>query len=343
MRIKTRSMIIALFSLAVLNGCGSKQAPAESIQDIQRREGIPVRVQPVAKGTISAYEQCGGVAEGYQQSVVTAMIPGRVSAVRVNVGDRVKMGTSLMQIDPDDRTQSYSIIKQKLDEAQKQRERLIAISEKGGVAPEVLEKLDLQISEGEAGLEVIRKAQFVISPFSGVVVSVSQNVNNAVGPGTTLLELANLSKVRVPSTVSDVLVNRFRSGQQAIAVVGGDTLVGKVEKVPLAGAAATMSFTIETVFDNPEMIIKPGMYVPVKVVVDKRETALIIPQETLNTENREQYVYVIRDGVAHRSMVKSGIANGTDVEIIKGVLEGDKVVVSGAGLLRDGVKVKIVD
>lgn len=324
-------------------GCSKKEEPAQSIEEIQRLEGIPVRVLAVKKGSISAMETVSGVAEGYHQAKVTAIMPGRVSSVKVKVGDRVKKNRSLMTIDPDDRTKSYSLIKQKLDDATKQRDRLKALSEEGAVSAEMLEKVELQIDEAQRGLQNVRKAQFVLAPFSGTVVGVFQNVNNSVGPGAALLELASLNKVRVVSTVSDALVHRFKPGQTAFAVVGGDTLTGKLDRVSLAGSAVTLSFIIETVFDNPDMVIKPGMYVPVKIEVEKKNHAMVLPLETVISEGSQQYLYVVRDGKAFKTEVKTGIRNGYDVEIVGGVEPGERVVASGAGLLNDGVKVKVVN
>lgn len=333
-----------LCSVVLFAGCNkTKEEPAESIEDIQRRDGVPVRILAAQKSSITAFELLGGAAEGYHQSKINAMIPGRISEIKVKVGDRVKENASLMVIDPLDRTRSYALIQQKLDDATKQRERLQALSKEGGVAADVLEKLEIQILEAKEGLEVVRRGQFVLSTFPGVVVGVYQNVNSSVTPGTELLEMASLDKIRISSTVSDALIHRFRAGQTALAFVGNDTLKGRVEKVPLAGSASTLSFSVETVFDNPAMVIRPGMYVPVRVVVEQKSAVMVLPMETVISEGREQYVYIVRDGLAHKTAVKTGIRSGISFEILQGVLEGDNVVVSGAGLLHDGLKVKVVE
>ncbi|MFP4164805.1 MAG: efflux RND transporter periplasmic adaptor subunit [Chitinispirillaceae bacterium] len=332
-----------LFSVLLYAGCSEKEEPAESIEDIQRREGIPVGVLTAQRGPVSDMERVSGVAQGYHQAKVTAIMPGRISRVKVKVGDRVKRNSSLMVIDPDDRTKSYSFIKQKLEDATRRRERLQALSQRGAVSDEALEQVELKIDEAKRGLQNIRKAQFVLAPFSGIVVKVFQNENNSVGPGSALLELASLNKVRIVSTVSDALVHRFKVGQTAMAVVGNDTLTGKLDRVPLAGSAATLSFTLETVFDNPDMVIKPGMYVPVYVVVDRKKDAVVLPLETVISDGSQQYLYVVRNGKAVKTDVRTGIQNGYDVEILEGVEPGEKVVASGAGLLNDGVKVKVVN
>ncbi len=337
------SASVAFCIMVPFAGCSKKEEPAQSIEEIQRQEGVPVRVLAVQRASISAMETVSGVAQGYDQAKVTAVMPGRISSVKVKVGDRVTKNRSLMTIDPDDRTKSYSLIKQKLNDATRQRDRLKALSEEGAVSAEMLEKVELQIDEARQGLQNIRKAQFVLAPFSGTVVGVFQNVNNSVGPGAALLELASLEKVRVVSVVSDALVHRFRPGQTALAVVGGDTLTGKLDRVPLAGSAETLSFTIETVFDNPDMVIRPGMYVPVKIVVDQKDDAQVLPLETVIAEGSRQFLYIVRDGKAFKTEVKTGIRNGYDVEIVGGVEPGERVVSSGAGLLNDGVKVKVVN
>lgn len=154
------------------------------------------------------------------------------------------------------------------------------------------------------------------------------------------MTIARIDKIRVPIVVSDILINKFKNGQKAIAA---DSIPGSIGKVALSGQQSTHTFIIEALFDNPGKVLKPGMYVPVKVIVDKKEDVISLPIEVVLSEGKEKFVYVVKDLQAKKVPVSVGIRGEERLEIVSGVSEGDMVVVSGSSVLADGVRVKIVD
>src|ERR1035437_7429924 len=83
-------------------GCAKhKKQASESIADIQKREGIPVRTMTITPGTIEAAENVGGTAEGFFQTTISSITAGRITAIHVKVGDYVEKNKSIMTIVPD--------------------------------------------------------------------------------------------------------------------------------------------------------------------------------------------------------------------------------------------------
>jgi RND family efflux transporter MFP subunit len=344
-QIKTiRSLSVFLASFLVLAGCGAKKTEekSESISDIQKREGIPVRVIVARDTTIQEYEILGGTAEGYIQTTLSAGLPGKISVLNVKVGDYIAQDASLMTIAPDI-PQHYEVVKQQVENAQKSKERIAALAEQGGVPQQVIDDVNTQLYVAKEGLESVRKSQFVLAPFSGTVVNVFQMLNSKVGPGAELATIAKIEKIRVPLTVSDIMINRFKVGQKAYAMIANDTIEGKIEKVALAGIEATHTFRIEAVFDNPQRIVKPAMYVPVKVVITEKQNTITLPLDAVISEGSKKYVYLINGENAEVSNVSVGIRSGNVYEIISGVKGDDNVVVNGSSLLSDGSKVRVVN
>jgi membrane fusion protein (multidrug efflux system) len=328
----------------LLAGCAAKKAEekSESISDIQKREGVPVRVTVARDTMIQEYEILGGTAEGYIQTTLGAGLSGKISVLNVKVGDFIAQDASLMTISPDI-PMHYEVVKQQVENAQKSKDRIAALAEQGGVPQQVIDDVNTQLYVAKEGLESVRKSQFVLSPFSGTVVNVFQMINSKVGSGNDLATVAKIEKIRIPLIVSDIMINRFKVGQKAFAVISDDTIEGSIEKVALAGVEATHTFKIEAVFDNQKRLIKPAMYVPVKVVTAEKGNAITLPLDAVITEGSKKYVYLVNGEKATVSNVSIGIRSGNVYEIIAGVQDNDKVVVSGASLLSDGSKIRIVN
>ena len=343
--IDLRYLILAIVSsILLLAGCSAKkeEEKTESISDIQRRDCIPVRVTVAAVASIQGYELLGGTAEGYMQTTLSAGVPGKISKLNVKVGDNISQEASLMTIEPDI-PQNYDLVKQQYENALKSQGRIQALAEQGGVSQQIIDDINTQVYAAKEGLESVRKSQFVLAPFSGTVVSLFQMVNSKVGPGAELAKIAKINNIRIPIVVSDIIINKFKAGQTAYAMVGSDTLKGSIEKVALAGAQGTHTFIVEAVFKNPRRVIKPAMYVPVKVITENRENAITLPMDAIISEGAQKYVYLISNETAVKSVVTLGIRSGDIYEVVSGVQDGDQVVVNGSSLLADGSKVNIVD
>lgn len=334
------SFLAAIFAALILVGCKQKTAEkGESIADIQKREGFPVRVMKAEKSVIAAYELLGGTAEGYYQTTITSSITGKITSVNVSVGDKVELNSSLMTIEPDVAA-NYNLAKTQYETSKKSRERLLALAEQGGVAQEIVDQIEATYLAAKEDMGAMRKNQFVPAPFAGTVVNLFQTDNKRVNAGDKLVTIARIDRIRIPIVVSDVLINKFKTGQKAIAV---DSVYGSIGKVALSGQQSTHTFIIEALFDNPGKVLKPGMYIPVKVIVDRKENVISIPMEVVISEGREKFVYVVKDLQAKKATVSVGIRGEEMLEIVSGISEGDLVVVSGSSMLTDGARVKVVD
>jgi len=329
--------------LSLLPGCRNvKDASDESIADIQKREGIPVRCIKVKVGNLMSCEVLGGTAEGYTQTTLTAGISGKITAINYRVGDIVPVNSSIMTIEPDG-PQNFNLVKQQFETTQKSRDRLRALAEQGGVSQEMIDQVEAAYSSAKDGLDAIRKTQFLPAPFSGTIVNIYQTVNNKISSGANLCTIADMERIRIPLVVSDVIVNKFKKGQIAIAVVGNDSLKGSVENVSLSGRDNTHTFIVETVFRNTEKVLKPSMYIPVTVITETKLNTIAVPFDMLRIDGEETFVYLEIAGIARKRNLQTGLRSGDLIEIVNGLHNDDNIIINGGGMLADGVKVKVIN
>jgi len=102
----------------------------------------------------------------------------------------------------------------------------------------------------------------------------------------------------------------------------------------------TIKVTIE--INNAPGSVRPGSFVDVKLVTQRHDNSLLIPKKALLEEAGEQYLYLIKNGVAVRKSISVGFQDDQFAEVLNGLSQGDDVVVAGQGSLRDGAKTETV-
>jgi RND family efflux transporter MFP subunit len=117
---------------------------------------------------------------------------------------------------------------------------------------------------------------------------------------------------------------------------------GYVERIsPIVDpSSGTIKVTVR--MSDPQRLLKPGMFGRVNIIYDIHNETLLIPKEAVITEDRESYVYIVKDTLVFQQNVKTGFTNATHLEILNGLSEGDTVVTIGQTSLKDSAKVQII-
>jgi HlyD family secretion protein len=166
---------------------------------------------------------------------------------------------------------------------------------------------------------------------------------NAVNGGTTLLKVADLSKMFVRVKVDEVDVARIQPGLRAALTadaLAGQTFEGKVARVSPQGKIESNVTVFEVLVelgDDGKRALRPAMTANVEIEVAKRAGAVLVPLRAVRTSKKEGGKVVVVEGQGPR-VVQTGIADSRDIEIVGGLQEGERVVLpgGGAGGARDG-------
>jgi membrane fusion protein (multidrug efflux system) len=172
------------------------------------------------------------------------------------------------------------------------------------------------------------------------------SVGALVQPGTVITTLDDISRVRVEFSVPEVNIARIRVGSTVIArssAFGDRRFQGRIAVIDTRIDTATRTVRVISEFDNPDEALKPGLFMTVEVEMQRRDDALLIPEEALDPLGERNYVYVIRDNRARRVEVRLGQRLPGEVEIVSGLNAGEPVVVRGIQRLRNDAPVRIVE
>jgi len=173
------------------------------------------------------------------------------------------------------------------------------------------------------------------APLSGRVVDRHIVPGDSVEPNAHLLEVADLSQVLAVGHLFEGQIGRVKVGQPArvrVPSYPNATFDGVVERVGSALDPTTRSLPVYVRVENPDRVLLPRMPAELAVVVEKTDAALAVPRSALLGDFGNEFVFVEEDpeqGLFKRVPIVRGLADDQFVEIVEGVLPGDRVVTTG--------------
>ncbi|MBI2455680.1 MAG: efflux RND transporter periplasmic adaptor subunit [candidate division NC10 bacterium] len=188
----------------------------------------------------------------------------------------------------------------------------------------------------------------VEAPISGRVAKRHIYAGILVKPGMPIVDLQDLSRVRIQARVAEPDLPFIRAGTEAVVrflALPADKRERRARVTTVFPQLDPVSrtATVEILLDNPGELIKPDMYAVVDLILERREKAVIIPRQAiLDGPDGKPTVYVTDAVTAMSRPVKLGIAEGERVEILDGVKEGEMVVAKGQRSLSEGAEVNVV-
>jgi RND family efflux transporter MFP subunit len=292
---------------------------------------------------------------------ISALVSGRVVAVRVAEGDAVQQGQLVAEIDPrpfeDQLRQAKAALAQataRRENAQLNLPRTERLLERGIAAAKEVEDARTELAAAQAGVDEAQAAldaatlqlsrTTIVSPIAGSVVKRLVSVGEQVD-GTAaqpILEVANLADVELAANLPSTQLSEVKVGEKVVIVpdaYGGREFPGTVIAIAPAIDAITNAALARIRVPNPDRLLKIGMYALARVVVDEHKGALVVPPSAVvRDESGEAALYVVTGETAERTVVTIGIETLEVAEVIKGVSEGQTVLTSAVHGLGDKVR-----
>jgi RND family efflux transporter MFP subunit len=332
-------------------GAGKRKAPLVEVTTVQRSDADFRRSYLV---TLLPSEQAN----------VLSRASGYVLAWHADRGDRVKKGQRLAAVEREELSAQQREAQARLESAraslQNARANAVRVESLAGKNYVSAQDADsartaarMAEAEAAAASATLRSNSArtgyadVLAPFDGFVLKRLVETGSLVGPGgPALFQVGSIGRVKAVASVPQADALRVAVGLPVDLVLDGlegRVFPGTVTRFPPALDPATRTVDVEVEFDNPDELLKPGMFGRTTVVVDRLQKAIIIPPRAVARRDGRGMAYVVRDGVAKRVTLDLGrtLPDGR-VEVLAGLSEGDVLVVAGRDLLRDGIEVRTV-
>lgn len=206
----------------------------------------------------------------------------------------------------------------------------------------------VQQAQSQLGKSTIR------APFSGIIDDVIKDQGTVVAPGqgSEVFRIVNLSDMYISVDVPESHLANIKKGKVAKVYfpVLGDTILTKIRQIGNFINPNNRAFTVEIPVPNKKGTIKPNLTAKVSINDYSNEEALIISQSIIS-ENAEgaQYVYVAvkteaeNEARVQKSIIVTGKTQGSVVEVLSGISDGDYLIEEGARNVKDGQIVQILN
>ncbi len=287
-----------------------------------------------------------------QGVTVSAELPGKVVAIPLRPGARVKAGELLLEQDTSSERAQLRAVEARLALAKINLQRTRRLLGHKVVARAQLDDTSAQVAQAEAEADAVRatiKKKKIRAPFAGRLGLRLVNLGEVIASGTPIVSLQSIDPVFANFSLPQHQLSRVRIGlvvQLSTNAVPG-TLAGKVTAINPHVNASTRSVEVQATVANPEERLRPGMFVDVAVLLPGRRPVLAIPAPAVLYAPYGDSVFVVRPAkgahgqVVEQQFVRLGERRGDFVAVEGGVREGEQVVSSGVFKLRNGQAVKI--
>ena len=311
-----------------------------------QKKTVPVSVEAVNPTTFRHYLETQGKVDFDQNVLVSAKVPGVLTSVRVERGDRVSKGQTMATIDAQVLEQSIAELKTRLDLAKIAFEKQKSLwDQKIGTEMQYLTaKNNKEALERSLSTLYQQRDQYNIkAPISGVVDDVVPNTGESVAPGMGIIRVVNTQGGKVVAEISEAYQAKINKGDEAIIYFPdlNKEVATKVDVVANFINPTSRTFAIELSLKNANGItLKPNMVAVVRIQDYKNEGAVVLPVNLVQKDEKSEYVYVAKkEGdkyVASRREVKTGRTYQGKVEILSGLSTDDQVITAGYQSVNEG-------
>lgn len=341
--------VVAIAAVASLAGALACTGDAQA-DTTHTAAASPVRVAAAARDTSRAVIRAGGVTEPRATTDLAFQVPGRVVSIAADEGTRVTRGEMIAALDPTEYRLAYERADLAWARQASELRRWQALLASGSVSANDFDKLENEAKQAGVQRALAEKRHAdtrLLAPFSGTIARKMVEVGATVGTGTTVVTLADLSEVEVRVGVSEADVAAVRVGQPASVELSAlaAPLAGRVTHVGVIADPASRTYAIKVALPNPDNSLRGGMIATVLLPTARARSMVTVPATAVVRDPdgaTNVFVYAEGERRVHARRVEIGDALGADVDIVRGLAVGDKVVVAGQQRLRDGAAVTIV-
>ena len=333
-----KTMFVAA-AVIMTAGCGNTST--------KKAEAVEV---PVADPTVSVAQVF--VREVPQEAVYTSTVQayvknniapqtaGRITKINVEIGDFVKEGQVLAEIDKAQLLQAQL----QLQNQEVELQRLKSLYEEGGLSQSDYDAMQLQYNVLKTQVDNLIENTTLRSPINGVVSARNYDVGDMYAMSMPIFTVEQIVPVKLLIGVSETDYSKVKKGDSVTVTadaIPDKTFYGKVNRIYPTVDPATRTFTVEVKIDNSYRTLRPGMFARATVNFGSNNNVVIPDVAVVKQQGSgERFVYVLNeDNTVTYKKVVLGRRMGAEYEVLEGLQDGDKIVIGGQIRLKDGVKV----
>jgi len=345
---RARGVLPAVLGLSLLAAslAGCDRSAAEQKPKGDAAPAVAVETTHPLRADMAAVYSGTAPIEADQEARVVAKVGGEVRRLLVEEGDLVREGQVLAVLDGDKLRLEATEARANLARLERDYARNVELNKRGLIGSAAFDTLRYELDAQRA---ITERATLALSytevraPIAGVVAERRVKVGNSVQPNDPMFVVTRPYPLLVHVHVPERELAKIAVGQRAEAQVDAaqGAYAATIRRISPVVDPATGTFKVTLEFEQSPRL-KPGMFARVNIVYERRQNALLIPRSALIDGEAGPTVFVVDQGKAAVRAVRTGLANGGNVEVLSGLGDDEPVVVVGQNGLKAGNEVRVV-
>lgn len=284
-----------------------------------------------------------GTLRANESVTLVSELSRRLVKIQVNEGTDVAAGDLLFKLDDSDLLAELGEIEARLKLAETNKRRVENLLPRKAVSLQEFDSSagELNILQAQRATQSVQISKTDIrAPFAGRVGIRQVSEGAFVSPATPLITLQDLSRIKVDFPLPERYSGEVKSGQKFTFTVAGNGQVfeGVVTVLEPAIDAASRSLLVRGLCSAPQGLL-PGGFAEVTLTLDGLANGFMVPSQAIVPSPRGQGIYLIEDGKAKLQPVEIGIRTDEQVQVLRGLNQGDMVATTNLLRIRPGLEV----
>ena len=328
-----------MMAVVLAAGCGNKGSKA-AVETVVEEVAPSVAVAQVSVREVPQEATYSSTIQAYVKNNIAPQTAGRISRILVDVGDNVKKGQVVAEMDQTQLAQ----IELQLKNNETEYNRLKELYEVGGLSKSDLDAIEMAYNVSKTQYNNLKENATLVSPINGVITARNYDAGDMYAMSAPIYTVEQIVPVKLLVGISETDYTKVKKGDSVeitADALPGQTFTGKVRKIYPTVDPATRTFTVEVVIDNNNSALRPGMFARAKVNFGMNNSVVIPDVAVVKQQGSgERFVYVLNeDNTVTYQKVVLGRRMGAEYEVLEGLSDGAKVVTGGMIRLKDGIKV----
>ena len=339
------STLIPVILIATLTACSQNQAE-EKKEDTY---AIPVETSQVNSGSVGSFYSTTATLEAPEEAEVVTRVAGLIEKLHIEEGDKVTKGQLLATIDAKRQLYQYQQSQAEVKVIEQELNRLNNMNNKQFVSADAMAKLEynLQAAKAQRDLAKLQLTESEIrSPIDGVIAKRHVKAGNMIKEFEPLFYVVHQDELHGIVHLPEQQLSNLELNQNAIItsnLSSTQTAVASVIRISPVVDAESGTFKVTLLLPNSQNRFKAGMFTRAELQYDTHDNVTVVPYSALVNQDNNYAIYTINSGKAHLKDVQIGYQQNGLVEIVKGVNQGDEIVIRGQHNLKDQSDVEVIN
>ena len=331
---------IALCSMLLMVACGQKKTEAVQAPVADPAAKPVVELAKVVEEPVAQIQVYSATIVGEIKNNIAPATPARISKINVEIGDNVRRGQVLVEMDETTLSQQ----EMQLKNLETEFNRIDQLYKVGGVSKSEWDNVNLQLEVARKSFQTLKENTRLQSPIDGVVTARNYDNGDLYG-GQAILVVQKITPVKITINVSEQYYSKVEKGDEVsieLDAYPGETFTGKVSLIYPTVDAMTHTFPVEINVANTDQKLRPGMFARATLNLGTLNH-VVVPDLAIEKRSGsgDRFVYVYNNGKVSYTKVELGQRLGDRYELISGVPNGAQVVITGQAKLSDGKEVEV--